>query len=109
MSGDSYSQLSPLATIPAQSMVERARRLVRGLGNRGLDPRRLGMDRDRIASGGPHFQAHPLVRLAALGAVDILDMHFDAGQPRLEAAQLGADPLLEPGIGIGVALDLIVG
>ena len=90
-------------------MIERAHRLVRGRGNRGLDPRRLGMDRDRIVAGGPRLQADPLVAVAALGAVHILDMDLDMGQPRLEPLQLRADPLLEPGIGVGVALDLVVG
>src|SRR3954465_1021359 len=88
---------------------ERPHRLVGGKRNGIFDAGGFGMDRDRLVPLRPRLQADPFVRIAAFVAVHVLDMDLDMGEPLLEPFQPGADLLLEPCIGIRVALDLVVG
>ena len=85
----------------AERVIERPDRLVGGRGHRRVDPRRLGMDRDRGDGRWP--AASRLTRLSPsppFGAVDVRDMDLDMGEARSRSASsLLADPLLEPGVG----------
>ena len=99
---------SVLVGDPAEGMGESARRLVRRHRHRILDPVRVGMNGNRLMAGRAHLEAHPLV-VAAFGAVGVGYVQLDMGQPPFEPAQLGSDPLLEPLVRRGVALDLVVG
>lgn len=91
-----------------EGVIQRPRRLTGGQGHRIVDASGLGVDGDRVVPVCADLEADPLVG-PALGAVYVGDVQLDMGQPPVEPPELGADAFLEPRVGRGVALDLVVG
>ena len=93
----------------AELMVERARGFLGGAEDRPVNGRAVIRDRHRGYAGDAGFERAPEIRPAAARSVNVGYVNFHVGDPALEAGQPLPNLLLELGIAVGVAGELIVG